>query len=352
MVQEIITAHLDGVGKGVITAAEAQRLGCGSTVLRTLVRKKVLLRAARGVYVSAKRWNPPGDHPARASTFALQEHRHLLRLDALLRNYGPTVAASHQSAVLVWGLPTQSASLGRVHLVHTSGSRKARRHDTFTIHTCELDDVLTRHQGRPVVSAALAVIGQAITVGVRQGVAAMDAAIVAGHTTETEVAAMLERMRHTPRLGLARRAASLSDGLAESPGESSLRLVLIELGINFLAQHWIHTESGQHYRVDFYLPDLGVVLEYDGQVKYDAGRGGWADRHGHAESRGASGRLALVQEKAREDDLRLDGFGVGRVTAADLSAQRVAKIIATARRQVQPRALRRQAEAPPWASRG
>src|SRR5690606_14900147 len=125
------------------------------------------------------------------------------------------------------------------------------------------------------------------------------------HTTEAEVAAMLERMRHTPRLGLARRAAGLTDGLAESPGESSLRLVLIELGINFVAQHWIPTESGQHYRVDFYLPDLGVVLEYDGQVKYDAARDRVA-RHARAESRGASGRLALVQEKAREDDLRLD----------------------------------------------
>ncbi|WP_256842662.1 type IV toxin-antitoxin system AbiEi family antitoxin domain-containing protein [Ornithinimicrobium cryptoxanthini] len=351
--QEIIAAYLDGPGKGIITAAEARRLGCGPTVLRAMVRNKLLLRVARGVYVSAKLWNPPSGHPATLNAFALQEHRHLLRLDALLRNYGSTVAASHQSAVLVWGLPTQSASLERVHLVHTTGGRTARRHDTFSIHTCELDGVLTRHQGRLVVSAALAAIGQAITVGVRQGVAAMDAAIVAGHATKTEITTTLEMMRHTPKLGLARRAANLTDGLAESPGESSLRLVLIELGIDFVAQHWIHTETGHHYyRVDFYLPKLGVVLEYDGQVKYDGARDGRVGGQAGAGTRGTSGRLALAQEKAREDDLRLDGFGVGRVTAGDLAAQRVAKIIAAARRQAQPRALRRRAEPPPWARRG
>lgn len=350
--QDIITAYLEGEGQGVITAAKARHLGCSHAVLRGMERAKLVVRVARGAYVSARMFNPPSDHPAATDAFTLQEHRHLLRLDALAQTYGDKVAASHQSAVLAWGLPTQRSSLDRVHLVHAAGGRTTRRFDTFTIHTCELAEVVTTHHGRLLVVAPLAVIGQAITVGVAQGVAAMDAAIVGELTTMSELAAMLERMRHTPRLGLARRAVSLADGLAESPGETRLRLVLLELEMTFTAQHWVCTENGRHYRVDCYLPELGVVLEYDGRGKYDGQRRKGAGDHRDGSDAAAAGRQALAEEKVREDDLRLDGFGVGRVTAANLTARRVAAIVAAASKQARARAVRRPAEPPTWAVQG
>lgn len=323
---------LEGEGKGIITSAEAGALGCGPTVRRSMVRAKVLVRVGQGAYVSAAALNPPADHPARRDEFALAEHRHLLRLDAVLRSKGKKVAASHQSAALAWGLPVLAASLDRVQVIHTSHGRTSRRLDGLTIHRCDLDGVVTRHDGRLVVVPALAVIGQAMEVGLLQGVASMDAALVAKRTTRDDIAAMLDRMRRWPGVGLARRALELADGLAESPPETSLRMILVSLGHVVIAQHWVRVGDRLHYRVDFYLPELGVVLEYDGGVKYSPDRD------------------ALVAEKKREDALRLHGFGVGRVTSSDMTPEKVKAIIKKAAQQAQPGARHRAAEPPHWAT--
>lgn len=342
-----IQDFVEGPGKGVITVQEARRLGCGPTVLQRLERGNSLTRVAMGVYASTTQLMAPERDGERLRGFVLTEHQHLLRLDALLRLHGPKVAASHQSAVLAWGLPAATSSLDRVHLVHTSRGKSARRSRTHSLHTCELDDVITRHEGRRLVIPALAAIGQAMEVGLTAGVCCMDAAIVAERTTRAELSALLERMRHSPGLLRARRALELTDGLAESPAETRLRLLLLKLGVRFRAQHWIRIgESTIYYRVDFYLPDHGVVLEYDGQVKYDGAKQG-ASRGNRAAA--APARSALSDEKTREDHLRLDGFGVGRVTASQLTVGTVRRIIATAQQQAQPGALHRPADPPAWA---
>ena len=62
--------------------------------------------------------------------------------------------------------------------------------------------------------------------------------------------------------------------LAREPGEpleTRLRILLVRLGIRFRAQHWVRTRDGRRYaRVDFYLPQLGVVVEFDAQGLADA----------------------------------------------------------------------------------
>lgn len=333
--RDVIAQFLDGEGDGIVTVPESRDLGCSSAVLKGLIRDKTLERVAPGVYVSAALLrSPPQQTPGQGTsvdTFALAEHQHLLRLDAILRLRGKAVAASHQSAALAWGLPVPSNALQRIHVVHTAQGKTARRRATHSVHTCELDDVITRHEGRRLVVPALAVLGLAMEVGLEAGVAAMDAAILSRRTTRADLTEMMERLRHSPRLGLARRALALSDGLAESPGETRLRLVLVGLRVAFRAQHWVRIGTSEvYYRTDFYLIELGVVLEYDGRVKY-------------------AGREAVTREKTREDDLRLEGFGVGRVTAKDLSRDRVRKIIAAAAGQAQAHAKQRRADPPPWA---
>lgn len=329
--RDVIAQFVVGEGRGIVTAAESRALGCSSTVLKGMARDKALERVTLGAYVSAALLRSPQSNGVALSGFALAEHQHLLRLDAILRLRGDAVAASHQSAALAWGLPVPTSALGRIHVVHAMQGKTARRRSMHTVHTCELDDVITLHRERRLVVPALAVVGLTMEAGLVAGVAGMDAAIRTGRTSSVALAEMIERMRHSPRLGLARRALDLSDGLAESPGETRLRLVLVKLGISFRAQHWIRIGTSEvYYRTDFYVIELGVVLEYDGQVKY-------ADRD------------SVTREKTREDDLRLDGFGVGRVTAKDLDRDLVRKIIAAAARQAQERAKLRQAEPPPWA---
>ncbi len=336
--QQRVHAFLDGPGEGIITTAELTGLGCGRQVLRTLERQGVITRVARGAYVASARLDPTTSGDERETPRAVAAERaHLLRLDAILRSYGAKVAASHESAALAWGLPLLPSGLERVHVVHTSAGRTSRRHDAFTIHRCEHEGALTRHDGRRLVVPAVAAIGTALTTGVVGGVVAMDGALRARLTTRDELTEHLERMRHTPGLSTARHALELADGLAESPGETRLRILLTRLGIRFVAQHWLRTRhGGRFYRVDFYLPDLGVVLEFDGAVKYA----------------GAQGRAALTAEKAREDDLRRDGLGVGRVTWSQLTPVQVRALANAAAGQAGPDARHRPAQAPPWADDG
>lgn len=329
-----IADFLDTEGKGILTAAEARRAGWSADVIRTLCRQGLIVRVARGVYVSRALLHPDPAEVRRLGKEAVAERTHLLLLDALLRSHGKRVAASHQSASLAWGLPVPATSLARVHLAHTTAGRTARRHDLYSLHTNELADVVVRREGRLVVVTALAVIGTALTCGLRAGVVVADAALQRNLTTRSELTELLGRMRFTPHLTVAREAVARADGLAESPKETELRLLLVQLGLTVIAQFWICTSSGRYYRVDFYLPEIGVIIEYDGRVKYA----------------GVSGSRTLTEEKAREDDRRLDGFRVGRVGAEQLNLTDLTRIVHTAARQSDPRALRRAPEPPNWAA--
>lgn len=340
---------LDGAGRGVVTTAELRRLGVGPAVLRTLQREGEIVRVARGTYARASVVDPDTTGASRAERARAAEAAHLLRLDALLRSYGTKVGASHRSAALVWGLPVLGTRVGdRVHLSYRRKDATSRRHDSFTIHRCQHDDAFTRHEGRAVVVPPLAVIGTAMVGGLKSGLVAADGALQAGLTTHAELSDWIARLERHPGLSVARAVLEHADGSAESAGESLLRLVLVRLGVRFETQHWIRVSDGRYYRVDFYLPDHGVVLEFDGLVKYEAAGGtGTAGRTG-----GRTGGLAgnpLAAEKSREDAIRADGFGVGRVVWGDLSTTAVAGIVRAAADQAAERARQHVSTPPPWA---
>ena len=132
------------------------------------------------------------------------------------------------------------------------------------------------------------------------GLIAADAAVRTGLSTREQLMAEAQ----TRGLGYsAHLVAELASGLSESPGESWTRLILAGLGVEARQQVAVHDHDGRFVaRVDFLLPELGVVVEFDGAVKYE----------------GADGREALVREKRREDALRALGYRVVRLTWADL----------------------------------
>jgi very-short-patch-repair endonuclease len=95
---------------------------------------------------------------------------------------------------------------------------------------------------------------------------------------------------------------ALADGRSESVGESRLRLHLAALGISVVPQVVIRDEMGDLVaRVDLWVEGTGVVVEFDGRVKYAEG-----------------GADVLFAEKRREDRLRRLGYVVVRVVWADL----------------------------------
>lgn len=300
-----LRTHLDD-HHGVISSRAAARLGLGPNDLRALVREGVLVHVARGAYAD-------GAHLASAD----EQEAHRIRTTAIVLSRHGALAASHQSAAVIHGLPVLRAELEPVRVVHTSKAINTRRRDAFTVHRCPGQHALTQHRAVPTVVPALAVVGTGMLAGVRSGVMAADAALHRRLVTTADLQEWLDRHRRVPGVDRARYAVRNASALAESPGESLLRLVLIGLRIDFVAQHPIRRPDGRIARVDFYLPGLGVVLEFDGLVKYG----------------GIDGQAVLAAEKAREDDIRALGYGVARIIWVDLFEPRKvqAKIRAAAR---------------------
>ena len=221
---------------------------------------------------------------------------HALTARAIVRRL-PGYAVSHISALTLWDLPVAAGHLERVHVSQVVEGR-ARSAGRLVVHEpVDAADVVG-HLGVDVVRPALAVL-QCARSSMTTGLIAADAAVRTGLSTREQLMAEAQ----TRGLGYsAHRVAELASGLSESPGESWTRLFLAGLGVEARQQVAVHDRDGRFVaRVDFLLPELGVVVEFDGAVKYE----------------GADGREALVREKRREDDLRALGYRVVRLTWAD-----------------------------------
>jgi hypothetical protein len=123
---------------------------------------------------------------------------------------------------------------------------------------------------------------------------------------------VLDEERRRPGTRGARRAIGFADGLSESVGESRSRVAIAAAGLPVPVLQWeVHAAAGGRFvgRVDFGWPELTVVGEFDGLIKY-----------GRALRPGQDPAEVLVAEKLREDALRDEGLGVVRWIWADLTA--------------------------------
>jgi very-short-patch-repair endonuclease len=141
-------------------------------------------------------------------------------------------------------------------------------------------------------------------------VIAVDQLIATGIVDMSSIRALAAGARG-PGSARARAVAADADGLAESPQETRLRLLMIRSGLPTpVAQHRIEHEGRFVARVDFAWPELKVAVEYDGL---------W-----HAGSR------QFAKDRQRLNRLQAAGWRVVFVTAADLHRpeQLVARIAA------------------------
>jgi hypothetical protein len=117
-----------------------------------------------------------------------------------------------------------------------------------------------------------------------------------------ELAAVRAAARALPRCRgsrQAREAAALADGLAESPQETRLRLVLVRSGLPLpVAQFRVEDHGRFVARVDFGYPEQRLAIEYDGM---------W---HGEAQQ--------VPKDRQRLNRLLASGWRVFFVTAAAL----------------------------------
>lgn len=276
-------------GRVPFTAADAASCGVDRHTLDRMVRSGALHRVGRAAFVPTHVWHE-----------ATREDRHLLRCRAALRRH-PATLLSHVSAVVAHRLPLYRVDLTAVHLARTSEGRSGRvgRRHPVQLHPPVAEAGTGMAGGMPVCTPAVAVLQLADWTGVEAGTVAAEAGLHRGLIGDGE----LSQVRELLRLGRGRAHADLVVDLAgphsESPGETLTLLVLRALGVGPIQQQVpIALPGGGVARVDFLLPDHGVVIEFDGGVKYE----------------GADGRAALVREKQREDGIRATGREVVRLT--------------------------------------
>ena len=131
------------------------------------------------------------------------------------------------------------------------------------------------------------------------GLAAIDAFCHRGLTTPRELMACVERFPGGRNIAIARQLVGWAEPLTESPGESWLRLRILDAGFpRPQAQIQVLDGHGRPvYRLDLGYPDLKIGLEYDGQEFHDS-----PEARGHDDRR----------RKRLEREFGWDMYGFGR----------------------------------------
>ena len=129
-------------------------------------------------------------------------------------------------------------------------------------------------EGVPVTSALRTAFDLARTWPLTPGVVALDRLRNLGLIDAEELEALTRRKAGWCGVGHVRRALALSDGGAESPRETLLRLLWTDAGLARPLANRVVRDLDGHFvaRVDLVDPDAGVVGEYDGGFHASAGR--------------------------------------------------------------------------------
>lgn len=272
---------------GVFVRGDA--LGCGHTdhELRAWVAEGEVRRLRRGVFAV-------GPGPSYASEVMLESARGLARL------HGDAIALSHHTALALHGIAVHGVSCDTVHAVRVSGSVQSS--PGFHVHRTRVLPPLTRARGVRTVTPPVAVIQVSADAGVVPGVVAADSAMHHGLAARASLEAEIERRGRLIGAAGARVVVQRCELGAESPGETLLRLIAQDLGLQVELQFPV-AEPGHS---PFAYADMRIVgtrslWEFDGAIKYA----------------GASGQQALVSEKTREDRIRRLGWGLDRVIWRD-----------------------------------
>ncbi|WP_282945792.1 hypothetical protein [Cellulomonas endometrii] len=212
---------------------------------------------------------------------------------------------SHLTAALLWGCDVLEVP-DLTHVVqrsrpHVHGDPAVARHHG-DVADADRDVV----QGLPVTGLARTLVDCAGTLPREAGVVVADSALRLG-ADPARVAALVAERAGRRGVAAAREVLAFADGRAESPGESLTRWHLARAGLPpGVPQLAVTTRLGV-FRADLGWPDRGVLVEFDGFVKYTG-------------AFGRSPATVVFEEKRRQDALEEAGWRVLRVTWTDLRA--------------------------------
>lgn len=260
----------------LFSTCHARDSGLTAVDLRDAVSRQTVVRLKRGWY-TAQRLAWPDDR-----------HRLMVQIETSERD---DIVASHYSAAVALGLPVHRPDWRTVHVMRTTPGHGQHR-SGLSIH---------KQVGEHSTLVPALAIAQTGLLSVESGLMAYDAGLRSGSVTADELAAVTDELQG--RVGYRRLPVilRLGDGLRESPLESRTALTFDRWGYRLVAQFEV---PGTHYRADARVEDTNLLIETDGSGKYDQ-------------------PSTLLGEKAREDDLRAEGWRIIRVTDDMLNRPKV-----------------------------
>ncbi len=286
-------------GNGLLLRRDVVASGIDDNALARAVRCGRLVRIRQGAYVLGPVWSS-----------ADKMGRYRLLIHAVRRQYGDDVAISHTSACIEQGGPNWGLDLSRVHVTSLFGS--GERTAAKVVHhrgVCRAGDI-TRLDGAWITAPARTALDTASLAAREPAVAVLDYFQQKGLATREELEQVLESMTNFPESLSLLPKLRLSDGRAESVGETRSRLLFKSQGLPAPIPQFeiVHPAGHVAGRVDFAWPERRVMLEFDGRAKYLRTR-----------RKGETIEEAVMREKAREDHLReLTGWLMVRLIWADL----------------------------------
>jgi G:T-mismatch repair DNA endonuclease (very short patch repair protein) len=209
----------------------------------------------------------------------------------------PDAVVTGRSAAVLWGVPLADVRADvEVTLPPTAHPRRIRGLYVRRAMLRPADRL--RRLGVPVTSAEATAVRLSALLPRDDAVAAVDQLVATGFVSLGAIRRRAAESRG-PGSALARAVCAEADGLAESPQETRLRLLMVRSELPPpVAQFRVVDDSGFVARVDFAWPEQKVALEYDG--------------HWHAES------CQFARDRRRLNRLQAAGWRVVFVTAADL----------------------------------
>ncbi len=290
-------------GMAVYTTSQLHDSGRNDRLIRREVEIGGLTRLRHGCYAPGEPVSP--------------EQRHRLLIEATRGRLGSTTVVSHLSAAVLHGWPVPAALLGpvtgtRMRVTAGGGDVSAWLHTyAGSLEASEIVEIA----GVRVTSPARTAADAARLLPRNDAVVMLDAALHLTRRAEDRdlrlaIAARLAIDARRRGARAAEAALRLSDGLAESPAESSSRLTFLDHGIPApVLQFEVVDRFGRVVAItDFAWPEFGVVGEVDGRTKYES-----------LLRPGESATDVIVREKRRENDIQALGWLVFRWMPSDLA---------------------------------
>jgi len=224
------------------------------------------------------------------------ERTHALRARAAGAVLLPHAVVSGVSAAVLWGLDDFAGPSDDVEVTVAPSAPRSLAPGVVVRRRVLADDVVRPLQGVRATGPATTALDLAARLPLDDGIVLLDRFVASKLATLTTL--RLDAADLTGRgCRQARRAVALADGLAGSPQETRLRLLLSRSPLPTpVAQHVVRHRGSFVARLDFAWPERRVALEYEG----------------------AWHTTRLAQDRRRIEALQAAGWRVLFVTAADL----------------------------------